>query len=128
MQEIAQATFNYHDFNEIMPTIFRRFVEKEAHDWRQIYKALQLLEYIVKNGSERVSMRRVRTYPRSKSCATSTTLTSRARIKASIFARVRKSSLLFFPILTRSVRSAARLVRTAPVSYTHLTLPTICSV
>ena len=54
MQEIAQATFNYHDFNEIMPTIFRRFVEKEAHDWRQIYKALQLLEYIVKNGSERV--------------------------------------------------------------------------
>lgn len=27
-----------HDFNEIMPTIFRRFVEKEAHDWRQIYK------------------------------------------------------------------------------------------
>ena len=54
MQEIAQATFNYHDFNESMPTIFRRFVEKEAHDWRQIYKALQLLEYIVKNGSERV--------------------------------------------------------------------------
>lgn len=28
MQEIAQATFNYHDFNEIMPTIFRRFVER----------------------------------------------------------------------------------------------------
>ena len=30
--------FPSHDFNEIMPTIFRRFVEKEAHDWRQIYK------------------------------------------------------------------------------------------
>lgn len=29
-------------------------MEKEAHDWRQIYKALQLLEYIVKHGSERV--------------------------------------------------------------------------
>ncbi|WFC94097.1 Epsin-3, clathrin recruitment and traffic between the Golgi and endosome [Malassezia brasiliensis] len=50
MQEIAQA----HDFNEIMPTIFRRFMEKEARDWRQIYKSLQLLEYIVKHGSERV--------------------------------------------------------------------------
>ena len=37
-----------------MPTIFRRFMEKEARDWRQIYKALQLLEYIVKHGSERV--------------------------------------------------------------------------
>ncbi|WFD29700.1 Epsin-3, clathrin recruitment and traffic between the Golgi and endosome [Malassezia sp. CBS 17886] len=54
-----------HDFNEIMPTIFRRFMEKEASDWRQIYKvrptpvpltrkALQLLEYIVKHGAERV--------------------------------------------------------------------------
>jgi len=37
-----------------MPTIFRRFVEKEAKDWRQIYKALQLLEYLVKNGAEKV--------------------------------------------------------------------------
>ena len=26
----------------------------EARQWRQIYKALQLLEYIVKHGSERV--------------------------------------------------------------------------
>ncbi|WFD07676.1 Epsin-3, clathrin recruitment and traffic between the Golgi and endosome [Malassezia vespertilionis] len=50
MQEIAQA----HDFNEIMPTIFNRFMEKDASEWRQIYKSLQLLEYIVKNGSERV--------------------------------------------------------------------------
>lgn len=54
MQEIAQATYNFQDFNEIMPTIFRRFMEKEAREWRQIYKALQLLEYLVKNGSERV--------------------------------------------------------------------------
>ncbi|WFD25205.1 Epsin-3, clathrin recruitment and traffic between the Golgi and endosome [Malassezia nana] len=50
MQEIAQA----HDFHEIMPTIFRRFMEKEARDWRQIYKSLQLLEYLVKNGAEKV--------------------------------------------------------------------------
>ena len=27
---------------------------KEAREWRQIYKALTLLEYLVKNGSERV--------------------------------------------------------------------------
>jgi epsin len=55
-----------------MPTIYSRFMEKEARQWRQIYKvrsfiqpcfpsadwlspqALQLLEYLVKNGSERV--------------------------------------------------------------------------
>ena len=54
MQEIAQSTNNFQDFNEIMPTIYRRFMEKEAREWRQIYKALQLLEYLVKHGSERV--------------------------------------------------------------------------
>lgn len=35
-------------------TFQKRFTEKSAHEWRQIYKALQLLEYLVKNGSERV--------------------------------------------------------------------------
>ncbi|KAI0076762.1 ENTH-domain-containing protein [Panus rudis PR-1116 ss-1] len=54
MQEIAQGTFNFQNFNEIMPSIYARFMEKEAKQWRQIYKALQLLEYLVKNGSERV--------------------------------------------------------------------------
>lgn len=53
-----------------MPTIYSRFMEKEAREWRQIYKvrwacqtlqvyelirqALTLLEFLVKNGSERV--------------------------------------------------------------------------
>lgn len=34
--------------------IYRRFTEKAADEWRQIYKALQLLEYLIKHGSERV--------------------------------------------------------------------------
>ncbi|KAK4049813.1 Epsin-3, clathrin recruitment and traffic between the Golgi and endosome [Microbotryomycetes sp. JL201] len=54
MQEIAQSTFDFQLFNEIMPTIYARFTDKEARQWRQIYKALVLLEYLVKNGSERV--------------------------------------------------------------------------
>ncbi|KAG8922539.1 Epsin-3, clathrin recruitment and traffic between the Golgi and endosome [Tulasnella sp. 418] len=54
MTEIAQGTFNFQQFNEIMPCIYARFMEKEAREWRQIYKALQLLEYIIKHGSERV--------------------------------------------------------------------------
>lgn len=40
--------------NEIMPMIYRRFTEKTAEEWRQIYKALQLLEFLIKHGSERV--------------------------------------------------------------------------
>ncbi|KAF8442821.1 hypothetical protein L210DRAFT_3502784 [Boletus edulis BED1] len=54
MQEIAQGTFNFQTFNEVMPCIYGRFMEKEARQWRQIYKALQLLEYLVRHGSERV--------------------------------------------------------------------------
>jgi len=54
-----------------MPAIYSRFMEKEARQWRQIYKvkdrlvtfasykadclqSLQLLEYLIKHGSERV--------------------------------------------------------------------------
>ncbi|SPO02366.1 related to cytoskeletal adaptor [Cephalotrichum gorgonifer] len=54
MQEIANGTFNYQTLNEIMPMIYRRFTEKTAEEWRQIYKSLQLLEFLVKHGSERV--------------------------------------------------------------------------
>ncbi|KAI0320949.1 hypothetical protein OF83DRAFT_1162094 [Amylostereum chailletii] len=50
MTEIAQGQ----NFNEIMPCIYGQFMEKEAKQWRQIYKSLQLLEYLVKHGSERV--------------------------------------------------------------------------
>ncbi|KAF2151754.1 ENTH-domain-containing protein [Myriangium duriaei CBS 260.36] len=54
LQEIASATFNYQLLNEIMPMIYKRFTEKSAEEWRQIYKALQLMEFLVKHGSERV--------------------------------------------------------------------------
>ncbi|KAJ1908602.1 Epsin-3, clathrin recruitment and traffic between the Golgi and endosome [Tieghemiomyces parasiticus] len=54
MKDISSATHNFQNFNEIMPCIYKRFTESEAHQWRQIYKALTLLEYLVKNGSERV--------------------------------------------------------------------------
>ncbi|KAF9370017.1 Epsin-3, clathrin recruitment and traffic between the Golgi and endosome [Podila verticillata] len=53
-QELAQATHNFQHFNEIMPAIFKRFAEKEPREWRQIYKSLVLLEYLVTHGSERV--------------------------------------------------------------------------
>lgn len=53
MNEIAQGTYNYREREEIATMIFRRFTEKAANEWRQIYKALQLLEYLIKHGSER---------------------------------------------------------------------------
>ena len=53
-QEIAAGTYSYQGLNEIMPMLYKRFTEKTAEEWRQIYKALQLLEFLIKNGSERV--------------------------------------------------------------------------
>ncbi|KAJ5748469.1 uncharacterized protein N7511_010165 [Penicillium nucicola] len=54
MQDIANGTHSYQLLNEIMPLIYKRFTDKAAEEWRQIYKSLQLLEFLIKNGSERV--------------------------------------------------------------------------
>ncbi|KAG5361625.1 ENTH domain-containing protein [Yarrowia sp. C11] len=54
MQEIADATHNYNEFHDIMSMIYRRFTDKTSEEWRQIYKALQLLDFLIKHGSERV--------------------------------------------------------------------------
>ncbi|SCU78780.1 LADA_0A07558g1_1 [Lachancea dasiensis] len=53
MEQIAQGTYNYREREEVLGMIFRRFTEKTASEWRQIYKALQLLEYLVRHGAER---------------------------------------------------------------------------
>lgn len=52
--QIAAGTYNYREREEIILFIFRRFTEKAANEWRQIYKLLELLEYLIKNGSERI--------------------------------------------------------------------------
>ncbi|KAK0630227.1 hypothetical protein B0T17DRAFT_491016 [Bombardia bombarda] len=53
-REIASGTFNYQTMNEIMPFIYRRFTEKSAEEWAQIWKGLALLEFLIVHGSERV--------------------------------------------------------------------------
>ncbi|CCD24634.1 Ent3p NDAI_0D03200 [Naumovozyma dairenensis CBS 421] len=52
MEQIAQGTYNVRERYEIVGMIFRRFTEKAGSEWRQIYKALQLLDYLIKHGSE----------------------------------------------------------------------------
>ncbi|KAK6201031.1 epsin N-terminal homology-containing protein [Scheffersomyces amazonensis] len=54
MAQIAAGTYNYREREEIIGFTFRRFTEKAANEWRQIYKSLQLLDYLIKNGSERL--------------------------------------------------------------------------
>lgn len=53
MQELAQATFSYEYFPEVMSMLWRRMLIDNQSNWRRTYKALIVLNYIVKNGAER---------------------------------------------------------------------------
>lgn len=54
MSEIADLTYNVVAFTEIMQMIWKR-LNDHGRNWRHVYKALVLLEYLIKTGSEKVS-------------------------------------------------------------------------
>eukprot|EP00252_Welwitschia_mirabilis_P022708 TRINITY_DN622_c0_g1_i1.p1 TRINITY_DN622_c0_g1~~TRINITY_DN622_c0_g1_i1.p1 ORF type:complete len:851 (+),score=223.18 TRINITY_DN622_c0_g1_i1:431-2983(+) len=53
MADIAQATRNYHEYQMIMGVLWKR-LNDTGKNWRHVYKALTVLEYLVGHGSERV--------------------------------------------------------------------------
>lgn len=53
MSEVADATYNVQIFGEIMAMIWKR-LNDHGKNWRHVYKALTLLDYLIKTGSERV--------------------------------------------------------------------------
>ncbi|XP_048871450.1 epsin-2-like [Brienomyrus brachyistius] len=55
MSQIADLTYNMAAFSEIMRMVWRRLGDR-GRNWRHVYKALTLLEYLVKTGSERVAL------------------------------------------------------------------------
>ncbi|XP_076000260.1 epsin-3 isoform X2 [Genypterus blacodes] len=54
MSEIADLTFNELAFAEVMGMIWKR-LNDHGKNWRHVYKALALLDYLIKTGSERVA-------------------------------------------------------------------------
>lgn len=54
MQEIASFTFTYEQFPEVMGMLWKRMLQDNRTNWRRTYKTLLLLDYLIKNGSERV--------------------------------------------------------------------------
>lgn len=54
MQEIAHATFTFEHFPEVMTMLWKRMLQDNKSNWRRTYKSLLLLNYLVRNGSERV--------------------------------------------------------------------------
>ncbi|XP_028161432.1 epsin-2 isoform X2 [Ostrinia furnacalis] len=55
MAEIADLTYNVMAFTEIMQMIWKR-LNDHGKNWRHVYKALVLMEYLIKTGSEKVAM------------------------------------------------------------------------
>ncbi|XP_061892487.1 epsin-3 isoform X1 [Entelurus aequoreus] len=54
MAEIADLTYNMMAFTEVMGILWRR-LNDHGKNWRHVYKALGLMDYLVKTGSERVA-------------------------------------------------------------------------
>ncbi|KPM02377.1 clathrin interactor 1-like protein [Sarcoptes scabiei] len=54
MQEISQHTFTYEYYPEVMNMLWKRMLQDNTFNWRRTYKSLQLLNYLVIHGSERV--------------------------------------------------------------------------
>lgn len=54
MAEIADLTYNVVAFSEIMQMIWKR-TNDHGKNWRHVYKALLLLEYLIKTGTEKVA-------------------------------------------------------------------------
>ncbi|XP_059409023.1 epsin-3 isoform X1 [Carassius carassius] len=54
MSEIAELTFSVVAFSEVMAMVWKR-LNDHGKNWRHVYKALTLLDYLAKTGSERVA-------------------------------------------------------------------------
>ncbi|XP_041033540.1 epsin-2-like isoform X5 [Carcharodon carcharias] len=54
MAEISDLTYNVVAFSEIMSMIWKR-LNDHGKNWRHVYKALMLMDYLIKTGSERVA-------------------------------------------------------------------------
>ena len=52
LAEIAQATYDYQEYPVVMQNVWKR-VNESSKNWRIVYKALNVLEYLIRNGSER---------------------------------------------------------------------------
>ncbi|MGH0118434.1 UNVERIFIED_CONTAM: hypothetical protein FKN15_054286 [Acipenser sinensis] len=54
MSEIGDLTFNVVAFTEVMGMIWKR-LNDHGKNWRHVYKALTLLDYLIKTGSDKVA-------------------------------------------------------------------------
>ena len=53
LQVLADHTYNWEDYTVIMKHLWKK-VQSKAKEWRRIFKALNTMDYLVKNGAPRV--------------------------------------------------------------------------
>ncbi|ETV81145.1 hypothetical protein, variant 2 [Aphanomyces astaci] len=53
LNEIAQLTYEYESYNLVMKKVWEA-MDAEGRQWRTVFKALALLDHLIKNGTERV--------------------------------------------------------------------------
>ena len=53
LAEIAEDSFGYESYRQITALLWPG-LDTESRSWKQLFKALTLIEYLIKNGSERV--------------------------------------------------------------------------
>ncbi|KAF0710156.1 Aste57867_5607 [Aphanomyces stellatus] len=53
LNEIAQLTYEYESYNLVMKKVWES-MDAEGRQWRTVFKALALLDHLIKNGTERV--------------------------------------------------------------------------
>jgi epsin len=53
LSELARATFSYDDFKTVMAFVWKN-MQLTGSLWRVVYKTLNLLDHLIRNGSERV--------------------------------------------------------------------------
>ncbi|XP_055340560.1 epsin-2-like [Paramacrobiotus metropolitanus] len=54
MSDISDMTYNHLAFSDIMQMLWKR-MNDSGKDWRHVYKALVVLDYIIKSGTEKVA-------------------------------------------------------------------------
>lgn len=54
MSEISNYTYTYEHFPEVMGMLWKRMLHDNKKNWRRVYKSLLLLQYLIRNGSEKV--------------------------------------------------------------------------
>jgi epsin len=53
LNEIARYTFDYSQYNVVMEAVWKA-INQKGKNWRVVFKGLELMDHLIKNGAERV--------------------------------------------------------------------------